>query len=80
MMCHECARGSIETPCLGQCRFCLVSLCKDHLVDALRPGVVPSYACGHRPELPFGRRPSRKVGRSEQVAQPARALRVAAGV
>jgi hypothetical protein len=78
-MCHECARHSIATPGLGQCRFCLVILCKDHLVDALHSDVVPRYACNHRPDLPFDRRPSRTAGRPARIPQPNRILRAPSG-
>jgi hypothetical protein len=78
-MCHECARQSMTTPGVGQCRFCLVSLCKDHLVESLQSDVVPRYACEHRPDLPFDRQPSQKVGRPSRVHRPSRALRAAAG-
>jgi hypothetical protein len=78
-MCHECARQSIATPGLGQCRFCLVSLCKDHLVESLQSDVVPRYACDHRPELPFDREPTQKVGRPSRVRRPTRALRAYSG-
>jgi hypothetical protein len=73
-MCHECARRSILTPGLGQCRFCLVSLCKDHLVEALRSDVVPRYACSHRPDIPFDSRPSTKVGRPTHLLRPSRCV------
>jgi hypothetical protein len=78
-MCHECARRSIATPGLGQCRFCLVGLCKDHLVEALRSDVVPRYACNHRPDLPFDGQPAPKVGRRARMPHPTRVLRAPAG-
>jgi hypothetical protein len=78
-MCHECARQSIATPGLGQCRFCLVSLCKDHLVESLQSDVVPQYACDHRPDLPFASQPSQSAGRGARVSRPTRALRAPAG-
>ena len=78
-MCHECARQSIATPGLGQCRFCLVSLCKDHLVESLRSAVVPQYACNHRPDLPFDGRPSPKIGRRAGASRPAYVLSAPAG-
>ncbi len=78
-MCHECARRSIARPGLGQCRFCLVSLCKDHLVEALQSEVVPPFACNHRPERPFDSQPSHKGGRPARVSRPARVVRAAAG-
>jgi len=78
-MCHECARQSIATPDLGQCRFCLVGLCKDHLVEAFRSDVVPQYACNHRPDLPFDGQPSQKVGRRARVSRPMRTQHAPAG-
>ncbi len=53
MHCHECARDGNERPALAHCRFCLVGLCKEHLVESFRSELVPRYACRHRPELPF---------------------------
>ena len=78
-MCHECARQSVVTPGLGQCRFCLVSLCKVHLVESLQSDAVPRYACSHRPDLPFDRQPSQRVGRPERLPRATRALRASAG-
>jgi hypothetical protein len=42
MRCHECARGMIEEVAVGQCSFCLVGLCKNHLVDSFRGGRRPT--------------------------------------
>ena len=78
-MCHECARQSVVMPGLGQCRFCLVSLCKVHLVESLKSDVVPRYACDHRPDLPFDRQPSQRVGRPERLPRATRAVRASAG-
>jgi hypothetical protein len=61
MICHECARRSIEAPGVGLCRYCLVSLCKDHLVESLRSRVVPQYTCDHRPECAFESADSRGI-------------------
>ena len=68
MMCHECARGSTEVPGLGQCRFCLVSLCKDHLVGSGQSAAVPQYGCEHHPERPFTSEESREVGRPVRLS------------
>ena len=54
MICHECARRSLEAAAVGLCRFCQVALCKDHLVASLSSGAVPQYGCDHRAEQPFG--------------------------
>ena len=74
MICHECARGSLDTPGLGQCRFCLVSLCKAHLVESFRPGDVPQYACDHHAERPF------ETGHPVNVRRALRVVRFAQGV
>jgi hypothetical protein len=72
MRCHECARGLVEEVAIGQCRFCLVGLCKDHLVDSFRGAVVPCYGCEHRPELAYADRPDPHGGRGTRVlASPA---------
>jgi hypothetical protein len=77
MRCHECARGMIREVAVGQCRFCLVGLCKNHLVDSFRGAVVPRYACEHRPELAYADHPDPHEGRgSRVVASPAGASRI----
>lgn len=55
MTCHECAREGGTTAAVGHCRFCLVGLCKDHLVASFRGRTVPQYGCDHHPELAFPR-------------------------
>jgi hypothetical protein len=77
MTCHECARRSLATPAVGQCRFCCVGLCKDHLVESLRSDVVPQYACRHRPERPFDNGRPVKNGRPRVVGGPLRLTRAA---
>jgi len=53
-MCHECARDLAERPAVALCRFCMVGLCKEHLVELHREAhTVPQLACRHRPALPF---------------------------
>ena len=54
MNCHECARVGVERPALGLCRFCMVALCKEHVVASYQSAVVPQYRCEHRPERAFG--------------------------
>jgi hypothetical protein len=77
MRCHECARGMIEEVAVGQCRFCLVGLCKNHLVDSFRGAVVPRYACEHRPELAYADRPDQRGGSGTRVlASSAAASRI----
>ena len=63
MLCHECARSRAEASAVGQCRFCSVGLCKDHLVASFRSGVAPQYWCEHHPELPFADFRGPKAGR-----------------
>ena len=53
MLCHECARDGTSRPAVAHCRFCLVGLCKQHLVESFRSELVPQYACHHHPERPF---------------------------
>lgn len=69
MLCHECARRSEQKPAVGLCRFCLVGLCKDDLVAASRPLVVPQYGCEHSPERPF-------VDESPRPREPRRRVRL----
>jgi hypothetical protein len=54
MLCHECARLATEQRAVGQCRFCLVGLCKAHLVESFSTAVSPQYGCSHEPEHAFG--------------------------
>lgn len=50
MRCHECAVRGGDAAAVGLCKFCLVGLCKAHLVELYRdPVVVPQFACRHRP-------------------------------
>lgn len=53
MLCHECARSAVQTPAVGQCRYCMVALCKPHLIESFETQNVPSFACEHHPEAPF---------------------------
>ena len=53
MICHECARDGLTAAAIGHCRFCLVGLCKDHLVASFRGATVPQYGCEHHPERAF---------------------------
>lgn len=62
MRCHECARGLVDEAAVGHCRFCLVGLCKDHLVSSFRPAVVPQYTCEHHPDLHYADRPNEQAG------------------
>ena len=52
MFCHECLISGVERSAVGLCRFCLVGLCKDHLVAAYHSTVQPQYTCDHHPERP----------------------------
>ena len=36
MICHECAADAAEQSAVGLCRFCMVALCKQHLVELYR--------------------------------------------
>ena len=49
MNCHECAMEGLETPAVAICRFCMVGLCKRHLVESFRTATAPQYACSHSP-------------------------------
>ena len=53
MICHECARDGLTAAAIGHCRFCLVGLCKDHLVASFHGATVPQYGCPHHPERAF---------------------------
>ena len=57
MLCHECARDGTSRSAVGHCRFCLVALCKQHLVESFRSELVPQYGCQHHPERPFASAP-----------------------
>ena len=48
---------------IGHCRFCLVGLCKDHLVASFRGATIPQYGCEHHPERAFDRTASRRLAR-----------------
>ncbi len=76
MICHECARQSIQAPAVGQCRFCLVGLCKEHLVEAYRSRVIPQYACDHGPERAFHDGHRSEIGHPREIERPARAALV----
>lgn len=50
MTCHECLLAGTDRQAVAICKFCLVGLCKEHLVESYRqPVAVPQYACKHRP-------------------------------
>ena len=57
MICHECAREGLTIAAISHCRFCFVSLCKDHLVVSLHGETVPQYGCEHHPEQAFSAQP-----------------------
>ena len=42
MLCDECARDGTGQPAVAYCRFCLVGLCKRHLVESFHSGLAPS--------------------------------------
>src|SRR5438309_7056949 len=63
VICHECLMsGRPHESATALCRFCLVALCKTHLVELYRhPPSVPTYSCRHTPAsapggMPAGRR------------------------
>jgi len=57
MLCHECLMAGGREPAVGLCRFCLVGLCKPHLVELFRLAPsAPQYACRHTPSEPATRR------------------------
>ena len=41
---------------IGLCRFCLVGVCKAHLVAAFKDPPIPQYGCDHRQSDPLARR------------------------
>jgi hypothetical protein len=53
MKCHECARAGRQTAAVSGCRFCMVGLCKDHLVASFQGATVPQYGCEDHPERAF---------------------------
>ena len=53
MDCHECAESGSVRSAVAVCRFCMVGLCKDHLVAAFRSRTVPQYGCDHQPDRAF---------------------------
>jgi len=53
MKCHECARDGRDEFAVAQCRFCLVGLCKRHLVESFKGTTYPQYGCTHNPQQPF---------------------------
>ena len=55
MLCHECAREDGQEPAVAACRFCLIGLCKCHLVATFATVLGAQYACDHHPERPFPR-------------------------
>lgn len=68
MRCHECARDHRDEAAVAHGRFCLIGLCKLHLVASFRSATVPQHGCDHHPERPFpesavGFRPLQAVGR-----------------
>ena len=52
MNCHECTIDGVEAPAVAICRFCMVGLCKHHLVESFRGTTIPQYSCNHRPAAP----------------------------
>ncbi len=69
MHCHECAREGRQEPALAECRFCLVGLCKPHLVASFESAIIPQYACDHHPERPFATAPRRETHLLEAVSR-----------
>ena len=56
MICHECLmNGRNQESATALCKFCLVALCKKHLLELYGdPPTVPQYACRHRPAMAPG--------------------------
>jgi hypothetical protein len=54
MTCHECLTSGADRQAVAVCKFCMVGLCKQHLVESFRApgGVAPQYACKHQPASP----------------------------
>jgi hypothetical protein len=53
MTCHEGARAARDVAAVGACRFCLVGLCRDHLIAPFKGATVPQHGCEHHPERAF---------------------------
>ena len=50
MICHECSREGAERAAVAVCKFCMVGLCKPHLVESYKqPPAAPQYSCRHQP-------------------------------
>lgn len=80
MVCHECLMsGRAAEWATALCKFCLVALCKTHLVELYRdPPTVPQYSCRHRPSLAPGGKPAAHRAANPRPA-PAPAPRFAPG-
>ena len=75
MLCHECCGNGLETPAVGLCRFCLIALCKAHLVALYQqPATVPQLRCSHTPARAFPAQPAGVPGHAAKDL-----LEVAAG-
>ncbi len=62
MLCHECSGKGLETPAVALCRFCLIALCKAHLVALYQhPATVPQLHCSHTPARAFTAQPAATV-------------------
>jgi hypothetical protein len=73
MICHECAAAAAEQPAVALCRFCLVALCKPHLVELYRDAhTFPQFACRHQPARPFEVDQSGQPGHRAPTPQLAR--------
>ena len=48
MNCHVCATNGINRAAAARCRICFVTVCSQHLSDAMRPQRGERlFACGH---------------------------------
>lgn len=76
MICHECAARDAEQPAVALCRFCMVALCKPHLVELYGDAhTFPQFACRHQPARPFEVDQSGQPGLRAPSRQPAHTIR-----
>ena len=71
MICHECARATAEQPAVALCQFCMVGLCKEHLVDLYRSAhAFPQFSCRHQPARPFDADEPEEPGARAPIPRP----------
>jgi hypothetical protein len=69
MLCHECALAGTPRPAVGLCRFCLVAVCKAHLLEIFaRATTMPQDTCHHLPGEAVDRTSAARLGSGGHVA------------